>query len=41
MIDSNFHEPVMLKEIKTFIPFTKKINVVDATFGGGGYSRAL
>ena len=41
MVDVNFHEPVMLKEIKTFIPFTKKINVVDATFGGGGYSRAL
>ena len=41
MVDVNFHEPVMLEEIKTFIPFTKKINVVDATFGGGGYSRVL
>ena len=41
MIEVNFHEPVMLEEIKTFIPFTKKINVVDATFGGGGYSRVL
>ena len=41
MINSNLHVPVMLKEIKTFIPFTKKINVVDATFGGGGYSKAL
>ena len=38
---TNFHEPVMLKEIIKFIPFTKKINVVDATFGGGGYSRVL
>ena len=41
MVDVNFHEPVMLEEIKTFIPFAKKINVVDATFGGGGYSRVL
>ena len=41
MTDSNFHVPVMLKEIKTFIPCTKKINVVDATFGGGGYSKVL
>ena len=41
MVNVNFHEPVMLEEIKTFIPFTKKINVVDATFGGGSYSRIL
>ena len=41
MVDVNIHEPVMLEEIKKFIPITKKINVIDATFGGGGYSRAL
>ena len=41
MIDLNIHEPVMLEEVKKFIPITKKINVIDATFGGGGYSRTL
>ena len=41
MVEINFHEPVMLDEIKKFIPFAKKINVVDATFGGGGYSKVL
>ena len=37
----NLHTPVMLKEIISFIPNNKSINVVDATFGGGGYSRAI
>jgi len=41
MINTNIHEPVMLSEIKEFIPNSKKINVIDATFGGGGYSKAL
>ena len=37
----NKHKPVLLEEIKTFIPTEKKINVIDATFGGGGYSRSI
>ena len=37
----NKHEPVLLEEIKTFIPTDKKINVIDATFGGGGYSEKI
>ena len=37
----NKHLPVLLEEIKTFIPKEKKINVIDATFGGGGYSRSI
>ncbi len=37
----NFHEPVMLNEVKSFIPNNKKINLIDATFGGGGYSKAI
>ena len=37
----NKHKPVLLEEIKTFIPKEKKINVIDATFGGGGYSRSI
>ena len=37
----NLHKPVMLKEIISFIPKDKSINVVDATFGGGGYTREI
>ena len=39
MTELNKHIPVMLKELKKFIPKNKKINVIDATFGGGGYSK--
>ncbi len=31
----------MLKEVLSFIPNDKKINLIDATFGGGGYSKAI
>ena len=41
MVNPNIHKPVMLNEIRTFIPNTKKINVIDATFGGGCYSKAI
>jgi len=41
MFKINIHKPVLLDEIKKYIPKEKKINVIDATFGGGGYSRAL
>ena len=41
MVNINIHEPVMLEEVKKFIPVTKKINIIDATFGGGVYSKAL
>ena len=37
----NNHIPVMLDEVKSFIPVKKNINLIDATFGGGGYSRAI
>ncbi len=37
----NNHVPVMLEEVKSFIPKDKKINLIDATFGGGGYSKAI
>ena len=37
----NKHIPVMLKQIKSFIPFDREINVIDATFGGGGYSLSI
>ena len=31
----------MIKEIISFLPLTKSINVIDATFGGGGYSKTI
>ena len=31
----------MIKEISSFLPLTKSINVIDATFGGGGYSKTI
>ena len=37
----NNHTPVMLREVMSYIPLDKKINVIDATFGGGGYSKAI
>ena len=37
----NLHKPVMINEIISFLPSTKSINVIDATFGGGGYSKAI
>ena len=37
----NSHKPVMINEIISFIPPKKLINVMDATFGGGGYSKAI
>ncbi len=37
----NLHKSVMINEIISFLPSTKKINVIDATFGGGGYSKTI
>jgi len=37
----NNHIPVMLNEVKSFLPINKNINLIDATFGGGGYSKAI
>ena len=37
----NKHIPVMIKEVESFIPKDKKLNIIDATFGGGGYSKSL
>ncbi len=37
----NLHKPVMINEILSFIPSAKSINVIDATFGGGGYSKTI
>ena len=31
----------MINEIISFLPLSKSINVIDATFGGGGYSKTI
>ena len=35
----NKHIPVMVEEVKSYIPINKELNIIDATFGGGGYSK--
>ena len=37
----NKHIPVMIEEVKSYIPTNKKLNIIDATFGGGGYSKII
>ena len=37
----NLHNSVMIIEIISFLPLKKSINVIDATFGGGGYSKTI
>ena len=37
----NNHIPVMLEEVHSYIPKNKKLNIIDATFGGGGYSKSI
>jgi len=37
----NSHIPVMIEEVKSFIPKDKELNLIDATFGGGGYSKEI
>ncbi len=37
----NKHIPVMIEEVKSHIPINKKLNIIDATFGGGGYSKII
>ena len=35
----NKHIPVMIEEVKSYVPINKELNIIDATFGGGGYSK--
>ena len=37
----NKHIPVMIEEVKSYIPINKELNIIDATFGGGGYSKVF
>jgi len=37
----NLHNSVMINEVISFLPLKKSINVIDATFGGGGYSKTI
>ncbi|MBI29278.1 MAG: hypothetical protein CMI95_05240 [Pelagibacteraceae bacterium] len=35
------HKPVLLDEAIKFIPKKNKLNIIDATYGGGGYSKKI
>ena len=37
----NKHIPVMIEEVKSYVPINKELNIIDATFGGGGYSQSI
>lgn len=37
----SIHTPVLLDEVLSHMPFSSGMTVVDATFGSGGYSRAI
>ena len=37
----NSHIPVMLDQVKSFIPLSRDLNLIDATFGDGGYSKSI
>ena len=39
--EGRYHEPVMVEEVvELFLPLTGGV-LVDATFGGGGHTRAI
>ena len=38
---NNQHIPIMVNEIMSFIDGEKNLSILDCTFGGGGYSKAL
>tara|TARA_B100000029_G_C17595732_1_gene964068 strand:- start:1475 stop:2428 length:954 start_codon:yes stop_codon:yes gene_type:complete len=40
-IQINKHIPVMINQAIEFLPHKDNLNVIDATFGGGGYSKHL
>jgi len=40
-IDTNKHIPVLMKKAIEYLPNKKNLNVIDATFGGGGYSKSI
>ena len=40
-LSSNKHVPVLLNQSIKFLPKKNNLNVIDATFGGGGYSKLI
>ena len=38
---TNKHIPVMINQAVNFLPQKENLNIIDATFGGGGYSKLL
>ena len=37
----NEHIPVLLNQAINYLPNKNNLNVIDATFGGGGYSKLI
>ena len=37
----NKHIPVLVNQAIEFLPKKNHLNVIDATFGGGGYSKLI
>ena len=40
-VANNIHIPVLLDKAISYLPIKNKLNVIDATFGGGGYSKSI
>jgi len=41
IIDSNVHIPVLVNQAIKYLPKKDHLNVIDATYGGGGYSKLI
>ena len=40
-VANNLHTPVLLDKAISYLPIKNKLNVIDATFGSGGYSKKI
>ena len=38
---NNIHKPVLINEAINYLPNKENLSVIDATFGGGGYSKII
>ena len=41
IIHSNLHIPVLANKVIEYLPNKNHLNVIDATYGGGGYSKLI
>ena len=38
---NNMHKPVLINEAINYLPNKENLSVIDATFGGGSYSKII